>query len=100
MMPVPSWSPIGFASSVIFDCVILVLGLAKLQGNMSVSSQVSRRIYQDNIVYFILVTCTNIIVLAIQALPASYDLVKPNALPYSTVITYAMGSRFVLFSTA
>lgn len=96
MQPVPSWSPIGFASSVIFDTVVLILGLLRLHGNVVGTSKVSRQIYQDNIMYFLLVTCTNIVVLAIQSLPSSYDLVKPNALPYATLITYAMGSRVFL----
>ncbi|THH01469.1 hypothetical protein EW026_g1239 [Hermanssonia centrifuga] len=79
MDPIISWAPISYASSVAFDTVILVLTLAK-----------------DNLRYFMLATATNIAVLSIQALGAEHDMIKPAAVPFSTVMTVAMGSRVYL----
>ncbi len=43
-----------------------------------------------------LATATNIAVLSIQALGAEHDMIKPAAVPFSTVMTVAMGSRVYL----
>lgn len=97
MRPIVSWSPISFASSVAFDTVVLLLTLAKIHTNLSVtSSQVGRQIYQDNLMYFIISTVTNIVVLAIESLGAEHTMIKPTAVPFSTLMTVTMGSRVYL----
>lgn len=56
--------------------------------------------YRDNLLYFLATAVTNITVLAIQTLNSSSPLVnfflKPNVLPYSTLMTVAMGTRVFL----
>jgi len=97
MLPIVSWAPISYASSVLFDSVVLILTLAKLHGNFTTTkSQVGRQIYRDNLLYFVLTAATNITVLSIQALGPAHDMIKPTAVPFSTLMTVTMGSRVFL----
>lgn len=97
MQPIVSWAPISYASSVAFDTVILLLTLGKIHTNlMMVKSQVGRQIYSDNVMYFLFTTITNIVVLSIQSLGSSHDMIKPTAVPFSTIMTVTMGSRVYL----
>lgn len=97
MLPVVSWAPISYASSVAFDSVVLILTLAKLHGNLKTTkSRIGKQIYKDNLLYFILTTVTNITVLSIQGLGSSYDMIKPTAIPFSTLMTVTMGTRVFL----
>ena len=92
MRRVPTWSPLSFSSSVAFDTVVLILTISKIKG--AKLSGVADQIFRDNLLYFMLVTITNIGVLTIQSLGSNNDTtVKPVSLPYPTVITSAMGSR-------
>jgi hypothetical protein len=76
---------------VAFDTVVLILTIIKIKGaNLS---GLAGQIFRDNILYFTLVTITNITVLAIQSLGSSNTVAKPVSLPYPTLITSAMGSR-------
>jgi hypothetical protein len=93
--PIPDWSPLSYASSVAFDSLILILGLAKLRQNTT-TSRATSQLYKDNIRYFIMATTGNLTVLIIQALPQSLNFVKSNAIPYATLMVYAMGSRVFL----
>ena len=56
--------------------------------------------YRDNFLYFLATTVTNLTVLVIQTLPSSHPFIdnflKPNVLPYATLITVAMGTRVFL----
>jgi len=95
--PVPTWDPICLASSVAFDTTVLFLTLIKLRRDTMKSSTVGNQILKDNILYFVIVTVTNIVVLIIQSLPGEkYAFVKPVALPYPTLMTTAMGTRIYL----
>ncbi|KAG6811267.1 hypothetical protein H0H92_008260 [Tricholoma furcatifolium] len=97
MHPIVSWAPISYGSSVAFDTVVLVFTLAKLHGNLATTkSKVGKQIYRDNLVYFLLTAVTNITVLSIQALGPAFDMIKPTAVPFSTLMTVTMGSRVFL----
>ncbi|KAJ7758203.1 hypothetical protein DFH07DRAFT_958549 [Mycena maculata] len=98
MKDIVSWAPISYASSVGFDVVILLLTVAKLDANASSFAQsvVSKQIYRDNLLYFFVTAVTNISVLSIQALDSSDALIKPTAVPFSTVITVTMAQRVYL----
>ncbi|KAF5385015.1 hypothetical protein D9615_001025 [Tricholomella constricta] len=97
MLPIVSWAPISYASSVAFDTLVVVLTLAKLHGNLATTkSRVGKQIYRDNLVYFLLTAVTNITVLTIQGLGPRYDMIKPTAVPFSTLMTVTMGSRVFL----
>ncbi|KAG6856820.1 hypothetical protein H0H87_000292 [Tephrocybe sp. NHM501043] len=97
MLPIVSWAPISYASSVAFDTTVLVFTLAKLHGNLKTTkSKVGKQIYTDNLIYFLLTAITNITVLTIQALPPSFNMIKPTAVPFSTLMTVTMGSRVFL----
>ncbi|EIN08724.1 hypothetical protein PUNSTDRAFT_143460 [Punctularia strigosozonata HHB-11173 SS5] len=102
MADIVSWAPISYASHVAFDVIILVLTVAKLTTNAGggfgahKQSAISRQIYRDNLFYFLATTATNITVLSIQALDDSYALIKPTAVPFSTVITVTMAQRVYL----
>jgi hypothetical protein len=89
MKPIISWAPISYASSVALDVIVLSLTVAKLNPNMGnfERSAISKQIYRDNLLYFLVATATNITVLTIQGLDDSFALVKPTAVPFSTVIT-------------
>ncbi|KZW02305.1 hypothetical protein EXIGLDRAFT_829494 [Exidia glandulosa HHB12029] len=98
MQPIVSWAPISFASSVLFDLSVLVLSIYKLRANAAgfAQSATARQISNDNITYFVLTAATNIAVLSVQALGDSYALIKPTAVPFSTVVTVAMAQRVYL----
>ncbi|PSR83536.1 hypothetical protein PHLCEN_2v5690 [Hermanssonia centrifuga] len=96
MEPIVSWAPISYASSVVFDSVVLALTLAKVHSSSMPRSNLGEQISRDNIAYFTLATATNIAVLSIQALGSAHDMIKPAAVPFSTVMTVAMGSRVYL----
>lgn len=96
MLPIVAWAPISYASSVAFDAVILLLTIFKLNTNRATASKVGYLIYRDSLMYFFFTAVTNITVLVIQALDSSFDLVKPTAVPFSTLITATMGARVFL----
>jgi hypothetical protein len=58
--PVATWNPISFASSVLFDIVILFLTMLKLRSHMGTRSAVNKRLYQDSLMYFAITTTTNV----------------------------------------
>jgi hypothetical protein len=91
LLPVVKCTPICYTSSVVFDAVVLALTLAKLKSNMT--SGIGYIIYRDGLFYFLSVSITNSVVLAIEALPSRYELLKPAVLPFSTIITVTMGAR-------
>lgn len=98
MHPIVSWAPISYGSSVVFDVIVLALTFAKLGANTGTfeRSSISKQIYRDNLTYFLVTAATNIAVLSIQALGDSFALVKPTAVPFSTVITVTMAQRVYL----
>ena len=96
MHPIVSWAPISYASSVLFDTTILVLTLIKLPRNLMAKSYLGRQIFRDTLMYFTITTVTNIVVLSIQSLDSSHAMIKPTAVPFSTVMTVTMGSRVYL----
>ncbi|KIP03656.1 hypothetical protein PHLGIDRAFT_121400 [Phlebiopsis gigantea 11061_1 CR5-6] len=96
MRAIVSWAPISYASSVLFDTTILVLTLLKLRPALMAKSYVSRQIFRDTLLYFALTTVTNVVVLSIQSLDTAHALLKPTAVPFSTVMTVTMGSRVYL----
>ena len=96
MHPIVSWAPISYASSVLFDTTILVLTLLKLRPALMAKSYVSRQIFRDTLMYFAITAVTNIVVLSIQSLGESHAMLKPTAVPFSTVMTVTMGSRVYL----
>ncbi|EIW55772.1 uncharacterized protein TRAVEDRAFT_59983 [Trametes versicolor FP-101664 SS1] len=91
-----SWAPISYGSSVLFDTTILLLTLAKLPRNLAHKSLVGRQIFRDTLMYFSITAVTNIVVLSFQSLGEAHSLLKPNAVPFSTVMTVTMGSRVYL----
>lgn len=96
MHPIVSWAPISYASSVVFDTTILALTLAKLPRQLMAKSYIGRQIFRDTLMYFAITTVTNIVVLSIQSLGPAHALIKPTAVPFSTVMTVTMGSRVYL----
>ncbi|KAH8079785.1 hypothetical protein BXZ70DRAFT_901587 [Cristinia sonorae] len=97
MQPIVSWAPISFASSVAFDTVVLALTLAKIHVNaFMTSSSIGRQVYRDNLMYFLITTVTNTVVLAIESLGPEHTMIKPTAVPFSTLVTVTMGSRVYL----
>lgn len=96
MDPIVSWAPISYASSVAFDAVVLAFTLFKIGSESRQQSRIGYVIYRDSLGYFLITAVTNITVLSIQALGSSHDLIKPTAVPFSTLITVTMGSRVFL----
>lgn len=96
MHPIVSWAPISYASSVVFDTTILLLTLIRLPRNLMAKSYIGRQIFRDTLMYFTITTVTNIVVLSIQSLGESHSMIKPTAVPFSTVMTVTMGSRVYL----
>jgi hypothetical protein len=61
MKPIVSWAPISYASSVLFDVVVLILTMLKLSSNFGAKrSEVNKQLYKDNLMYFIITTGTNV----------------------------------------
>ncbi|KAI8970544.1 hypothetical protein BD414DRAFT_427597 [Trametes punicea] len=96
MHPIARWAPISYGSSVLFDTTILILTLAKLPRTVTHKSSVGQQIFRDTLMYFAITTVTNIVVLSIQSLGDSHAMIKPTAVPFSTVMTVTMGSRVYL----
>ncbi|KAJ7766960.1 hypothetical protein DFH07DRAFT_881102 [Mycena maculata] len=96
MNPIVSWAPISYASSVGFDVIILALTIARLKMGNTGQSAISKQIYNDNLMYFLATAATNITVLSIQALGTSFELIKPTAVPFSTIVTVTMAQRVYL----
>lgn len=94
MGPIVSWAPVSYASSVGFDVIVVLLTIAKLNANTDnfSKSAISKQIYRDNLLYFIVAAATNITVLTIQGLDDNFALVKPTAVPFSTVITVSIST--------
>jgi hypothetical protein len=93
MLPIVTWAPVCYASSVIFDLVILIFSLTKLKAH---ASGVGFVVYRDSLLYFFATAITNIAVLAVQALGSKYALVKPTAVGFSTLMVVTMASRVFL----
>lgn len=53
-------------------------------------------LYKDSVAYFTIVTVVNVVVLSINAQGDSFEFVKACIIPFSTVVTYAMGNRVFL----
>ncbi|KAF5359576.1 hypothetical protein D9756_003162 [Leucocoprinus leucothites] len=95
--PIASWSPLSYASSVAYDTVVLILTLAKFHGSvMTAKSNIGKQVYKDNLLYFALMSATNVTVLSFQALGPSFALLKPAVVPFSTLMTVTMGTRVFL----
>ncbi|KAJ3569701.1 hypothetical protein NP233_g4874 [Leucocoprinus birnbaumii] len=95
--PLAPWAPMSYASSVAFDTCVFIFTIARFRGNNAAKSKVGRQIYNDNLLYFFLQTATNVVVLSIQAQQKpSYNLIKPAAVPFSTLMTVTMGTRVFL----
>ena len=93
MLPIITWAPICYASSVVFDIVILIFSLTKLKAH---TSGVGFVVYRDSLMYFFATAITNIAVLTVQALGSKYNLIKPAAVPFSTLMVTTMASRVFL----
>jgi hypothetical protein len=96
MGDIPKWGTISFASTVVFDLVILVLTLLKLRAQTYQQSKLGFVVYRDSLVYFLCTAVTNIVVLSFQALDESQATLKPMVLPLSTIISVTLGSRVFL----
>jgi hypothetical protein len=80
---------------VLFDVVVVTLSLSKLKSHST--SGISYVIYRDSMMYFFATTITNIVVLAIEAIQRpDFDLIKPMAVPFSTLMIVTMASRVFL----
>lgn len=88
----------SYASSVAFDTCVLVLTVAKFHGKFNMAgSKVGRQVYNDNVLYFFLMTAANATVLSFQAQrDPKFDLIKPAVVPFSTLMTVTMGTRVFL----
>ncbi|EIN08750.1 hypothetical protein PUNSTDRAFT_52234 [Punctularia strigosozonata HHB-11173 SS5] len=82
-----SWAPISFFSSVVFDLVVFLLTLAKLKNQDLKDSPYGRRVYLDSLLYVAATVGVNLMVAIVEALPARYNPLKSNVVPFSTVIT-------------
>ena len=95
--PIPSWSTVSFASSFAFDSIVLGLTVAKLWPNKVLQdSRIGRQLFRDTLLYFSVTTVTNIVTLAIESLKNQPTLIQPATIPFSTLVTVAMGSRVYL----
>jgi len=91
----PAWTPVSYASSVLFDTVILVLTIMAIRQEQK-KTHLTKTFMTDNLCYFIAVTITNVVNLAIQSLEREHELEKATSIPWPTIITVAMGSRVYL----
>jgi hypothetical protein len=82
-----SWAPISYFSSVIYDLAIFGLTLAKLKSENLNGSPYCRRLYLDSLFYVAVTGAVNIMVPSVEALPPRFNLLKPNFVPFSTVVT-------------
>lgn len=93
-----TWAPLSYASSVAFNSCVLLFTLSKLHDNLITSkTSFEKQVYKDNLLYLILLTTTDVIVLVIQGLKnQNFDRIRPAATPFSTLMTVTMGTRVFL----
>lgn len=96
--PIKPWAVISNASSVAFDTAVLLVTLMRLRASEHTrQSALGQMMYKDSLFYFVLTTVTNIVVLAFYSIDRpSFALIKPAALPFSTLMTVTMGTRVYL----
>jgi hypothetical protein len=58
--PTAKWNPVSFGSSVLFDCVILVLTMLKVRPQTDTRSAVVQRLYHDSLWYFGVTAAANV----------------------------------------
>jgi len=75
--------------------VILLLTVIKIREDNIGDSVVGNQILRDNVLYFVIVSVTNIVVLVINCLGPGFDSIKPLTFPYPTLMTTAMGTWWV-----
>ncbi|EIN08712.1 hypothetical protein PUNSTDRAFT_133898 [Punctularia strigosozonata HHB-11173 SS5] len=102
--PLPSWASICYGASVVYDLAVFILSLVKLKSRGLRESAVSQKVYKDSLVYVAAAAAMNITVLVIEALPESFNLIKPTVVPFSAVVTVsvsliAVDSIFLLTSS-
>jgi hypothetical protein len=90
-----SWAPISYFSSVIYDLAIFGLTLAKLKSENLNGSPYCRRLYLDSLFYVAVTGAANIMVASVEALPPRFNLLKPNFVPFSTVVTVRFNPLFL-----
>ncbi|KAF8521780.1 hypothetical protein BU17DRAFT_87685 [Hysterangium stoloniferum] len=89
ILPIPSWTLISYASSVLFDSAMVLLALFKYKS----SSISSGSAYHIDTIYFALVLMVNLASLVIQTLAQDSNQVKLAASSFSTVALVITGAR-------
>ena len=97
LLPLRSWAPLAYASSVVFDTAILVGTLVRVFSDTTHHSRVGKVLYRDSLTYFLIATVSNVAILIIYGMSdPGLDTVKPAALPFATLMTVTMGTRVYL----
>lgn len=81
-----------------FNSCVLLFTLSKFHDNLiKPKTSFEKQVYKDNLLYLILLTTTDVIVLVIQGLKhQNSDQIRPAAAPFSTLMTVTMGTRVFL----
>jgi hypothetical protein len=86
---------VSYASSLFFDVAVLIFSALKLK-EVKKQSIVARQAHGDSLAYFVLATTANATILAIQSLPESFQMIKPAAVGFATLINTAVAQRVFL----
>ncbi|KAJ7775525.1 hypothetical protein B0H16DRAFT_46918 [Mycena metata] len=87
------WLPVGNVSTTIFFVTALVLTLLKMQYYQPKDSEVTSRVYRDNVLYLIGTTGTAVTALIIKSLAPPSSALVLSTVSTATVLTTAFGTR-------
>jgi hypothetical protein len=89
LTPLPSWVPVSYGASVVYDVVIFLLSLARMRRTEVLrDSPVGRKLYIDGLIYVAVAAAVNTTVFVVLLLPdSSFLFLKPSVVPFSIVVT-------------
>lgn len=94
----PAWSPVSYALSAAFNCLIFIMVLERMIsiGTMVATNTGWTLINRACLVYTLFAALSSVVVLVVYASESPTDLLKRTAVPYLVLVQMAMGARVFL----
>lgn len=94
----PAWSPVSYALSAAFNCLIFIMVLERMIsiGTMVATNTGWTLINRACLVYTLFAALSSVVVLVVYASESPTDLLKRTAAPYLVLVQMAMGARVFL----
>ncbi len=94
----PSWSPVSYALSAAYSCMIFIMVLERMIsiGTMVATNTGWTLINRACLVYTLFAALSSVVILVVYASESPTDLLKRTAAPYLVLVQMAMGARVFL----